>query len=151
MDNFGLVDVLEQYCIDNDIKFLYGDEFYQNADDGPMEYEENQLIMIADFDFQTVYTNANAIDEIRYVGIIGMGRKFETPTAENPEGTASLDESILQKYKNRLKDLTTLLSNAITQIACDNELEITNVNGRFDINKFDNNSDFVITNLTLIQ
>jgi len=151
MDNFGLIDVLEQYCTDNDIKFLYGDNFYQNIEASSYEYEADQLVMGADFNARPVRATGGKILSIDYVGAIALGRKFETPDLSNPDGVASLDETYIQKYKRRLKDLSQLLSNIVGEIACNNELETTGEDMRFDINKFDTNIDFVVMSLTFTQ
>lgn len=151
MEQYGLIDVLRQYCIDNDIEFLYGTNFYQNIEASSREYSADQLVMGADFNARPSRAVGGKVVAIEYIGAIALGRKFETPDVNNPEGEASLDETYIQKYDRRLKDLSQQLSNIVGQIACDNELETTGEDLRFDINKFDTNIDFVVMNLTYIQ
>jgi hypothetical protein len=85
------------------------------------------------------------ITEIRYPGLIFLGRKFESSTF------SKLDETFIQKYNNRLKDLMGLLSNAVIDFACINELDIEGLVLDYELNQFDANLDFVGGNITFIQ
>lgn len=66
-----------------------------------------------------------------------LGRKFEDTTY------ASLDETALQKYDNRILELYSLLVTHITTFKCLHELDL--VIGQIDplFNEFDANVDFV--------
>ena len=145
MENYGLVDVLRTYCTDNGIEFLYGGNFYQNIEASQYEYAKDQLVMGADFNAAPSITTAGALEEIRYTGSLALGRKFEDTTE------SSLDESTIQKYDRRLKELSQILTSIISTIMCENELDVEGLDIRFDINRFDTNIDFVVCSITFIQ
>lgn len=157
MESFGLVDKFEEYCTAKGIQFLYGTNFYQNIESSEKEYANNQLVLGLDLNAFPSLSTAGSVIEIRYSGQILLGRKFELEVDEDDpeiiisETEASLDETYLQKYKNRLKDLSQLLTAIIITIQCENELETEAFEIRFDINKFDTNIDFVVANITFIQ
>ena len=92
-----------------------------------------------------VYSEANKLSEIKYTGTIYIGRKFETNTA------ATLDETWFQKYTRRLQELSQLFSTHIEVISCAEELDIESVQLEMVINQLDENIDFVVANITLIQ
>ena len=62
---------------------------------------------------------------------------------------SSLSETWEQKYSNRLLDLTSNLSDFISEFACSNDLAIGNVQLKYDLNKFDANIDFTAATITV--
>jgi hypothetical protein len=146
MDKFALIDALRSYCNDNDYYFIYGNDAYANAQtDGIIN--KYQYILIADFTCQ-VDMATSIVEEIRYNGVLSFGEN--AGYLLNGSNT-TLDETPEQKYDLRLKTLTTMLMELIGDISCENELEVSGINLRYDINKFDLNADFVACTLTLTQ
>lgn len=144
MDNFGLVDALRTYCEEKGYAFYYGQDSYVNIETDLVGYSVDQKLLIADFNLIPTYAGAK-ITELRYTGTVLFGQKFEAETESN------LDETPIQKFDRRLKTLSTLLTTVLTDIACENELDVINVNIRYDLNKFDLNADFVAASLTFVQ
>jgi len=144
MDFFGLVDAIRDYCTAEGIYFIYGNDAYSNALADSNTYAENDRILIADFTVNPVITGGQVVS-MTYQGIMSLGQKFEDTTV------SSLEEKPIQKYDRRLKDLSTELAGIIAELSCDNELDVTNLSFRFDLNKFDLNADFVAAILTFEQ
>jgi len=144
MDRYGLVDAIEEYCTEQDYKFIYGNEAFANALLDSTVYAPGKIIIVADFTCIPTYTNGK-ITELSYQGVFMVGQKCEALT------TSNLDETPMQKYKLRLKFLSNLLTTILSDLACENELEISNVNIKYDLNKFDLNADFVACTLTFVQ
>lgn len=142
MEFFGLIDVIRDYCSENAISFIYGNDAYANALMDSSTYEANDLILIADFTCVPVIEGGR-VTSCKYSGVMSLGQKCE-------EGSrSSLGETPGQKYDRRLKYLSTKITSIIGDISCNNELEVTNANLKFDLNKFDLNADFVALTLTL--
>lgn len=156
MDFFGLVDAIRDYCEEEGIFFIYGNDAYANALADANLYAANDLILIADFSCVPTITGGQVVS-IRYSGLISLGMKTEsvtTGTAPNTVTTiteSTLDETPEQKYDRRLKYLSTQLASLIGELSCDNELEVSGLNFKFDLNKLDLNADFVATPITLDQ
>lgn len=144
MEYFGLIDKLRDYCNEHNIEFIYGNDAFINALTGQIKYLPNQRILTADFNCIPVIEGSK-IQSMTYAGVMALGQKCEAITR------SSLDEKPIQKYDRRLKDLSQLLSLIIGQISCENELEVTNINMKFDINKTDANIDFVACSLNFVQ
>jgi hypothetical protein len=144
MDHFGLVDVLRDYCEEKEYIFIYGSDAYANIQMDINNNEAGKIILVGDFTCAPTYTGG-IITELRYTGLLLIGQKREY------ESESSLDESPIQKFDRRLKALSTLLTTILSDLACENELEVTNVTLRYDLNKFDLNADFVACSLTLVQ
>lgn len=168
MQKFDLIGALQTYCNTEGFVFLYGESFYQNFEASTHDYKNGQYILAADFNFSLNFGQNNKSNEITYSGVLMLGIKFDddgtdaieddidTPDIDEAmtfnDGTpSSLDETKLQKYTRRLLLLSQKLVEVIEDIACENELSITSVNGRYDLNKFDDNIDFVAVDITFIQ
>jgi len=147
MENFKLISTLKDYTTSKGWYFLSGDNFHQNFEATQYEYEPGALVLAVDFDASPSFSIGNSISSIDYTGVIALGRKIE----EDELTYSNLDETFWQKYINRLEELMQLLTIAIIDIACNNELEIRNVKYRMDLNKFDTNIDFVAAEITLVQ
>jgi len=146
MDNFNLIGGLRDFAISKNWHFLCGDNFYENFEASQAEFENGQLVFVAEFSANPIFGNGNNISSISYAGTIMLGRKFDEDSTP-----ASLDETFIQKYDRRLLSLMQLLAVNIAQFACANELEISNPSFVLAINKFDTNIDFVVGQITLIQ
>jgi hypothetical protein len=144
MDNFGLVDAIRTYCETEGHHFFYGQDGYINIEQDAVKFETDELIVICDFNCVPTYTSG-VIAELRYVGTFGVGRKREAETE------STMDETPIQKWDNRLKDLCNSMTDILADLACENELEVVNVNIRFDLFKFDAVADYVIASLTFVQ
>lgn len=144
MEYFGLVDTIRDYCTDKNWTFIYGSEDFQNALADQKKYCPEQIILVADFTCLPVIEGSK-IQSMTYTGVMALGRKCEYITKSN------LDETPIQKYDTRLKELSQLLAIAIGQISCDNEMEVSGLNMKFDLNKFDLNADFVACSVNFIQ
>lgn len=142
MDFFGIVDVLRDYCDENDIGFIYGNDAYVNAIGDSSPYANYGQLLIADFNSVPTIAGGRVV-ECTYQGTISLGLKYDG------EYESNLDETPIQKYDRRLKYLTTRLTSIIGTISCENELEIKSINIRFDMNRFDLNADFVAATITL--
>lgn len=146
MDNFDIIGVLEAYAISQGWHFVYGfDRFDSNI--GVMkDYAPGELTFIADFNAIPVYKNGR-ITQITYNCLLMLGRKFDTDNT-----AADMGETPMQKYDRRLKVLAQTLANTINQIGCDNELEIPSAPISVDINVYDTNIDFAVSNTaTFVQ
>jgi hypothetical protein len=145
MEKFKLVDELRDFAADNGWLFYNGDNFYVNID-ADAEAQDGQLILWLDVNATPGRAKGNRLNRIEYTGSISLGRKFDD------DGTpASLDESFDQKYTRRLSPLLTLLSDAIKEFTCANELQVESENYIYDINRFDTNIDFVVGTFTIVQ
>jgi hypothetical protein len=144
MDHFGLIDKLRDYCTAHSWAFLYGNDSFANALADNRVYAANQKILVADFTCIPVI-DGGKVQSLTYNGVLALGQKRETSTK------SSLDETPIQKYDRRLKELSSTLMLMIGQIACDNELDVSNLNLKYDLNKFDLNADFVACSLNFIQ
>jgi len=146
MTNFDLIGALADYAAANSMQFLSGANFYQNYEASQIEYENGQLVLTAEFSAAPAFSRGFKVGEIRYEGILAIGRKFEETTT-----MSTLDETFIQKYNARLLDLMTLLSNIIADFSCDNELEVTGCRMDMQLNKFDTNIDFIAATITFVQ
>ena len=136
MEQFDIIGAIETYALSQGWIFEYGiDEFYRSAQTA-QQYDPGQLVMVADFRALPVYRNGR-IMQITYTCLIMLGRKFDADGQP-----ASLDEDSKQKYDRRLKELMQMLANAIAQIGCDNQLEVTSGDMVVEINMFSENVDF---------
>lgn len=174
MEAFGIIDTIRTYCIKNNIFFIPGDEAYVNAVADYSVYENNDLILYCNFNSSPVISGSRIVSN-SYSGVMALGRKCEEQTElsvlvdeidnvlldedeniiytseQNIETVSSLDETFEQKYDRRLRTLSQELADLIGYIACDNELEISNLNFKMELNKFDLSCDFVACSLILTE
>lgn len=145
MDNYNLIGELAAYAAANGMVFLSGANHYQNYEASQAAYNEDQLVLTADFDAAVSFGIGLGVSAITYSGVMALGRKFE------PTTVSELDETFIQKYNRRLYELMQMLGTAIAAFACDNELEVTQCAFRMELNKFDTNIDFVAASVTFVQ
>lgn len=168
MDKLNIVGALKSYAVSQRWHFLYGSRFMQNYEADQKEYKNGDLILaVFPFKSNPKYTGGGTISEVTYTGIIMLGQKFDDDgteaipdnddTPDNEEvkyndGTpASLDETQIQKYERRLKDLIALVGQHIGSFACANELEVVSCTIEEDLNKFDTLIDFALAQITFKQ
>ena len=146
MENFKIISTLKAYAESLDIAFLAGSDYYQNYEASEIAYTPGQLVLGADFRATPIYSTYGAISEIRYRGVLALGRKFETSATG-----AELDETFIQKTIRRLEELMQLLSFHSRAFACENNLIIASADYEYKLNEFDSNIDFVTCNITFVQ
>jgi len=122
--------------------FIYGNDQYANASEILQDVAPDQLVFVADLNASPVYGTEGGINDVVFTGGIMLGQKREDETE------SSLDETMIQKYERRLKDLTETLFIGMGDFSCATGLSISQINARFDINKFDENLDFVAATIT---
>jgi hypothetical protein len=146
MDDFDIIGTLRAYAVSQGWRFTYGlDSFYRSAQTIG-HYSPGDLILVIDFNALPVYKNGKTIS-ITYTCLMMLGRKFDLDGQ-----VASLDETSDQKYDRRLLELMQLLSTAIADISCQNELEASTAPMGFSINEFAENIDFAVSDaVTFIQ
>jgi len=122
--------------------FVYGNDQYANADEILQDIPAEKLVLVADLNVSPVYGQEGGVNDVVFTGGIMLGQKRETETE------SSLDETMIQKYERRLRDLSETLFIGMGDFACANGFTISQINGRYDINKFDENLDFVAATIT---
>lgn len=132
-----LIDTIEQYCKDNNIKFILGTEDYQNMETDFHDYAAGQLILLLDTTY-SVNIYSGSVVGYSYNVTLALGRKFDFDGDE-----ADLQEFYIQKYHKRLKELTELLNSLIANVACIGDFTVNSMNVRYEINHLDLNADFV--------
>jgi hypothetical protein len=149
MDFFGLVDTIRTYCTTNSIAFIYGNDAYINALADPTTYTENKLILLADFNAVPDIQSGTVV-AVKYSGILSLGMKTETDD-DDVTTISSLEETPIQKWDRRLKYLSTKLATIIGDLSCDNDMSVSGLNFKLDLNKLDLNADFVATPIVFEQ
>lgn len=147
--DFDIYDILEAYCQANSIYFIPGNNAYVNAVADGIIYDINETILVAELNSTPIY-NGGKVTGNSYSGVLALGRKVDAITGEE-DTVSSLDETFEQKYKRRLRDLSKTLATLVGEIACENDFEISNVNMKMDINKYDINIDFVAMTITITE
>jgi hypothetical protein len=137
-DKFDIIGALEAYAISKGWHFVYGFNKFESNIAVMNNYTPSQMVLIADFKAEPKYSGAN-IGEITYTCLMMLGRKFDANGIQ-----ANLDETMMQKYDRRLKDLAYALALFIADFKCKNELELISAPISVDINVFDTNIDFAI-------
>jgi hypothetical protein len=144
MERNDLIGTLSSYCEEHNIIFLPGAEYLQNIDISNVTINVDQYILSVMFECDKTVSN-NRVTDRTYNGVMRLGRKLEVNTM------STLDETYLQKYSARLLDLENALEDLIQTIACENELLIKNYKTLSELNKFDENLDFVVAQIQLVQ
>ena len=145
MIKFGLIGAIASYASAESMVFLFGDSFMQNFE-ATQPITDGQYILGCEFDARPNFGKGGGIGSVEYNGVLMLGIKFDSA------GTYSnLDETLKQKYDTRLEDLSTKLAEVIVDISCANELDIVNCVFKLDVNKFDENIDFVAATITYLQ
>lgn len=144
MTNFDIIGVLRTYAASKSWIFLSGPDWSKNWELTQATLTANKYILGVDFDATPTIRN-KLIGQIKYSGTILLGQKFESTTE------SSMDEVFIQKYDRRLLNLTQQLASMVGDIACSNELDVDSINIKLALNKFDENIDYAIADVTLTQ
>lgn len=142
MNFFSLINIIRQYCTDNSIDFIYGNDQIVNVIIDQSVLLENELILIADFTLTPTIDSGRVVAS-RYTGTVSLGQKCEETTE------SALDETPIEKYDRRLEYLTMKLTQILGELSCVNDFIISSLSIRFDMNKFDLNADFVAGTITI--
>jgi hypothetical protein len=146
MNQFDLIGSLRTFAQSKGWVFFCGDKVFQNIEASKHNFQKNQLILgCSPFSAIPNFTNGYKIDTITYKGLILLGRKFESSTESN------LDETFEQKHDRRLLELSQMLALNLALFACDNELTLSQPQFDLEINSLDENIDFVVASVTIIQ
>lgn len=150
VNQYDIVGAMRTLATSKNWKFLYGYDEYINASDD--FYAGNECVLACEMTINPVIEEqGGAISAVNFSGTVMLGRKFESifsdpdepPVVETKTTTASLDETMIQKHDRRLAELWELLTNAISEMACDNGWVIRLSNGQPLINFTMHNIDFV--------
>ena len=146
MEQLDIIGQLEAYALAKGWRFVYGYNKFRANIDVMHDYQPGELVLIADFRATPTIKNGR-VTQMIYTCLLMLGRKFDI------DGTvASLDETPIQKYDRRLKELAQTLLNTICDFSCANELEVTAAPISVDINVYDTNIDLAISeNATFVQ
>lgn len=146
MEQLDIIGQLEAYALAKGWRFVYRFDRFRANMEAMHDYQPGELVLMADFRATPTIKNGR-VTQLVYTCLLMLGRKFDE------DGTvASLDETPMQKYDRRLKELGQSLLNAICDFSCANELEVTAAPISVDINVFDTNIDFAISeNATFVQ
>lgn len=154
MNGLSIIEILRDYCEEKSIYFICDQKGYQNALADNNIYENNERIMLAWLKPQAIVSMYKIVG-YSVSGQIALGQKFDSvTTGESPneittETQSSIDETFMQKYDRRLKNLMIDISNVIQSIACDNDLTIDSLSFDYDINALDLSADFIVAQITL--
>ena len=145
MEQYDIIGAIKAYAESMKWHFIYGADSMLNYEAGNIDFAVGDLVLGATYVAKPTITNGRATD-IEYDMLMTLGRKVDD------DGTrADIDETLMQKHEARLKELVQMLSNAIGQIACNNELDVENVRIEVRINQTDENIDMAYATLTYIQ
>ena len=144
MKEFGIIDSLINYCETKNWHILVGDNWYQNYESDQKNYKAGDLVMLCPaWTMQPQYNSSHQLFQLTYTGPIALGSKFER------NGTvSSLDETFLQKYRNRLACLTQEFATFAKEFQCQHDVSMS-MTIRPDLNKFDTNIDFMAAIVTI--
>jgi hypothetical protein len=146
MKQFEVVRELRTLAENNEWLFLSGDKFAQNISAIRKSIDSGQLALEAQLINFTPTTVNSVITQISYTLEIGLGRKFD------PKGdTASIRETFLEKYDNRLEELSKLFVSTIIGFGCDNELDVSFGTLAYALDVTAQDIDFVVGEVTLTQ
>ena len=142
MNALELIDYFRTYCEENKMFFAPGESHFQNFISDQNVYDAYEMILCCDFRMSPVF-NENQVEYVTYTGTLAVGRKREECTE------SSLDELFLQKYDNRLSDLTKILLSIIEGLVCQDEVDVDRCSIGYALNQYDVNIDFVTAQLTI--
>lgn len=144
-----IIDDLREFCKENNITFILGNQAYVNAIVDSEEYEVNELLLICDFNNSFGIFGSTIINDT-YPGVLSLGRKKESSLDEGIT-ESSLDETYIQKYDRRLSYLHNELKSILRRFTCQYEYTLQSINTRLDINQYDLNIDCVGCIITFLK
>lgn len=135
----NIVQIIEDYCTLNNIRFLYETHKIQNWRLDQLELQDDELVLtMLPYSISGRNAKAGISPNITYSCFFLLGQKSEAA------GTMSiLDETTTEKHKRRLYDLLMKMIEIIKELSCAAELELINYNLDFEYNIFDLNIDMV--------
>lgn len=142
MDRLDFISYLRSWCATNKIYFAAGEQDYINATTDQNVFGNWDLIMCADLTLTPNFSETG-VESVTYNGYISLGRKREEATY------SSIDETFLQKYDNRLKDLVAMLVNFFGELQCQEEATLNNCTMDYLLNRTDVNIDFVSASVSI--
>lgn len=146
MEQFDIIGAFNTYTASKGYHAVYGFNNFESNIATIRSYTTDEYCFIFDFKADPVWGN-NIIQEIRYTCLLMLGRKSDLAGTQS-----SLDETAQQKYDRRLNDLINGLALLIRDVACNNALLVESSPLSVDINVFDTNIDFAISqNAVFIQ
>lgn len=144
---FDIIGALRTYATSEGWIFLSGENWHQDWEATRNTYAVGQLVLGVDFQ-EAIPTRTNGlVSEIKYPGILVLGRKFD-PLPATTE--VNLDETFIQKYDARLLDLTTAMSNFIQAFVCENSLDTESETMSLRLNSLDETIDFAVNRITFV-
>jgi hypothetical protein len=143
MEQFDIISAFNTYATSKGWHGVYGFNNFESNLQTIRQYSQDEYCFIFDFKADPVWGN-NVIQEIKYTCLLMLGRKSDLAGTQS-----NLDETAQQKYDRRLKELSQGLALAIKGIACNNGLLVESSPIAVDINVFDSNIDFAITQNTI--
>ena len=145
MTNFDILGAIRTLCETKGYIFLAGDTYYIDADLSKERIDLGDYIITALFTAAPEYSDGQ-LTRITYNGVLTCGLKVDSSNY-----TASLDESFIQKYDRRLLPLMQTLSTFISDLMCDNALDVTGARMLAMLNRYAENIDYIEATITFIQ
>lgn len=145
----GIIDKLRDYFENKDYYFLAGNRAYINAINDRHVYEKNELIAFVEITSSNPTITNGRLASMTSNLNLAIGRKRED--TDGIETVSSLDETYMQKYTRRLRDLETIWIKDVAQFMCDEQMTAQSINIRQEINSFDLNADFIAGTVILVK
>ncbi|MCX8016248.1 MAG: hypothetical protein N2692_03070 [Patescibacteria group bacterium] len=137
-----IIEHIKAYATTKNYLPIIGTEYYQSLIGNKIIPSKNQIILLFDANVK-IEVNRNKPQGYSYDVTFAVGRKFEDNTHAN------LIENFEEKYNNRLKDLTDILTSSIIEFACAYGYELSDLTVLLQLNRFSQNIDFVAAKATL--
>ena len=149
---FDIITPLETFCDIKGYRFIYGQDEIVNFELSYNNLDKNQIVLVALFNIIPAYNLYGGIESYTFRGVLIYGRKSELVYDDDDnlvqDSESNLDELLIDKYKNRLKELTDLMIKDVAEFSCLNRLDVTGMELRYDVNKHNDNIDTVEASLT---
>jgi len=143
---FDPVKVFEDIADDNGFLFMYGARHFQNWEiTGKDLTDADTFLGMFPFE-ETGQADNGSIASWTVNTIIIAGRKFDTALGVH----SSLDETEKQKYDRRLKYLRNVIETVLNNLCAVKGIEITSARVFRELNKFDENTDYVGCELSFV-
>lgn len=140
----NLIGAIRELCAFDGSASFEGDLFFQNYEAGLIKYEVDQFIVSFFLKCSPRFSpNRPLVEKFVYTGELSIGRKCETTTE------SILDETFRQKYDRRLKECFDYLVSILGRLSCHYGISITDCTCDYTLNRFDENIDFVVSNITI--
>jgi hypothetical protein len=148
MLGYNIVDDLKTFAKKNKWHFQYGQLFWQNIEASNANLLNGQLVLgVLPFELTPSFSIANKLISGQWSGVIQLGLKYDS------DGTdVNLAETEFEKFEKRLSMLSDLLLVNLTAFLCEyKKYTVTSARMYYDVNRYDENLDFVSIQITLIQ